>query len=81
MESTEDKVRRLLAGQFGIEPARITNDADLVNDLGLDSLDTVEVAMMLEEEFGIAIPDEKMEKAKTFGNLITIINEASHAEA
>ena len=56
------KIKAIVAEQLGVEEAEITDDASFVDDLGADSLDTVELVMALEEEFGIEIPDEDAEK-------------------
>jgi acyl carrier protein len=68
-----DKVRELLASQFEIEVSKITEDTDIVGDLGADSLDLVEMIMMLEEEFGIVITDESIYGYKTVGEITTFI--------
>ena len=62
MSSVEDQVRGIIAEQLGLKAEEIKNDASFVDDLGADSLDTVELVMAFEEEFGIEIPDEDAEK-------------------
>ena len=62
MSSVEDQVRGIIAEQLGLKAEEIKNDASFVDDLGADSLDTVELVMALEEEFETEIPDEEAEK-------------------
>ena len=61
-ESTEERVREIIVNELGVEPEKVTPEASFVEDLGADSLDTVELVMAFEEEFGIEIPDEDAEK-------------------
>ena len=63
--STFDKVKEVVIDKLGVDEAAITEDAHFVNDLGADSLDTVELIMEFEEEFGIEIPDDDAEKITT----------------
>ena len=62
MSTVEQQVKAIVAEQLGVKPELVTNDASFVDDLGADSLDTVELVMAFEEEFGIEIPDEDAEK-------------------
>jgi acyl carrier protein len=62
MEPVADRVKKIIVDQLGVEEELVTADASFVDDLGADSLDTVELVMALEEEFGIEIPDEDAEK-------------------
>jgi acyl carrier protein len=62
MSSIEQQVKAIVAEQLGVKEEEVTNDASFVDDLGADSLDTVELVMAFEEEFGIEIPDEEAEK-------------------
>ena len=62
MENVEQRVKKIVAEQLGVNEAEIKNESSFVDDLGADSLDTVELVMALEEEFGIEIPDEDAEK-------------------
>jgi acyl carrier protein len=79
-EATADKVREIIINELGVEAEKVTNDASFVEDLGADSLDTVELVMAFEEEFGIDIPDEDAEQMRTVGDAISYIkNNASGA--
>ena len=62
MSTVEQQVKAIVAEQLGVKQEQVTNDASFVDDLGADSLDTVELVMAFEEEFGIEIPDEDAEK-------------------
>jgi len=73
MSSVEDQVRTIIAEQLGIKADEIKNDASFVDDLGADSLDTVELVMALEEEFETEIPDEQAEKITTVQNAIDYV--------
>ena len=66
----EDRVRDLIVDQLGVSPDEVTKEASFIDDLGADSLDTVELIMAFEEEFGIEIPDEDAEKMSTVGEAI-----------
>ena len=74
MSSVEDQVRGIIAEQLGVKADEIKNDASFVDDLGADSLDTVELVMALEEEFETEIPDEEAEKITTVQQAIDYIN-------
>jgi acyl carrier protein len=65
MENIEQRVRKIVAEQLGVNEADVKNESSFVNDLGADSLDTVELVMALEEEFETEIPDEEAEKITT----------------
>lgn len=65
MADVETRVKEIIVEQLGVDPAEVASQASFVNDLGADSLDTVELVMALEEEFGIEIPDEAAEKIQT----------------
>lgn len=68
-----DKVKSIIAEQLGVKAEEVTPQASFIDDLGADSLDTVELVMALEEEFGIEIPDEDAEKMGTVGDAIKYI--------
>ena len=70
-----DKIKAIVAEQLGVDESEITEEASFVDDLGADSLDTVELVMALEEEFGIEIPDEDAEKIGTVKDAIKYIEE------
>lgn len=70
-----DKVKSIIAEQLGVKIEEVTPQASFIDDLGADSLDTVELVMALEEEFGIEIPDEDAEKMGTVGDAIKYIEE------
>ena len=76
MASTEERVIDIVAEQLGVEKDKISHDSHFVNDLGADSLDTVELVMELEEEFEINIPDETAEQIQTVGEAIDHIDKA-----
>ena len=71
---TFEKVKKLIASQLGIDEAKITEEARLIEDLGADSLDTVEMLMTLEEEFGIQIPDEEAMQLSTIKSIVELID-------
>jgi len=70
MSSIEEQVKSIVAEQLGVKEDEVTNDASFVDDLGADSLDTVELVMALEEEFETEIPDEEAEKITTVGAVL-----------
>jgi acyl carrier protein len=74
-EPTEARVREIIINELGVEPEKVTDDASFVEDLGADSLDTVELVMAFEEEFGIDIPDEDAEQMRTVGDAIKYLKE------
>jgi len=71
--SIEERVKKIIIEQLGVKPEQVTNDASFVEDLGADSLDTVELVMALEEEFECEIPDEEAEKITTVQQAIDYI--------
>ena len=77
MATVEERVKKIIAEQLGVEEAEVTPEASCVEDLGADSLDTVELVMALEEEFSIEIPDEDAEKILTVGKALDYIKEKS----
>jgi len=72
-EAVADRVRAIIAEQLGVKLEEVTDGASFIEDLGADSLDTVELVMALEEEFGIEIPDEDAEKMRSVGEAIKYI--------
>ena len=79
MSSIEEQVKSIVAEQLGVKEDEVTNDASFVDDLGADSLDTVELVMALEEEFETEIPDEEAEKITTVQQAIDFVNSARAA--
>lgn len=77
MATVDERVRKIIAEQLGVEEGEVTPEASFVEDLGADSLDTVELVMALEEEFSIEIPDEDAEKILTVGKALDYIKEKS----
>ncbi len=79
MSETGDKVRSIIAEQLGVKVEDVVDKASFVDDLGADSLDTVELVMALEEEFGCEIPDEDAEKIVNVGDAIRYIEDKAKA--
>ncbi len=75
MSEIESKVTEIIVNELGVEPEKVTPDASFVEDLGADSLDTVELVMAFEEEFGMEIPDEDAEQLQTVGDAIRYLRE------
>ena len=75
VENVQERVKNIIVELLGVEPEQVKPEAQFVNDLGADSLDTVELIMALEEEFDVEIPDEKAEKIKTVGEAIEYIEQ------
>jgi acyl carrier protein len=75
MATVDERVKKIIAEQLGVEEEEVTLEAHFVEDLGADSLDTVELVMALEEEFEIEIPDEDAEKILTVGKALEYIKE------
>tara|TARA_R110002072_G_scaffold251518_5_gene410431 strand:- start:37494 stop:37730 length:237 start_codon:yes stop_codon:yes gene_type:complete len=75
MSDVKSKVVSIIVDKLGVEENEVTNDASFTNDLGADSLDTVELIMEFEKEFNIAIPDDQAENIQTVGNAISYIEE------
>ena len=73
--STLDKVKEIIVDQLGVDEGDVTPEKSFIDDLGADSLDTVELVMAFEEEFGIEIPDEEAEKIKTVQDAVKYIEE------
>ncbi len=79
MASTEERVKQIIVEQLGVDDAEVTPSASFVDDLGADSLDTVELVMAFEEAFEIEIPDEDAEKIRTVQDAVSYIEQ--HAKA
>ncbi|MDR2098692.1 MAG: acyl carrier protein [Rickettsiales bacterium] len=71
--SVLEKVKKIVVENLGVEPEKVTEGASFIEDLGADSLDTVELVMAFEEEFGVEIPDEEAEKIMTVKNAVEYI--------
>lgn len=78
--AAEEKIKSIIAEQLGVKPEEVTPNASFIDDLGADSLDTVELVMALEEEFGIEIPDEDAEKMATVADAIKYIEEKAQSK-
>ena len=81
MSEIASKVKSIIVDKLGVEESEVTNEAIFTNDLGEDSLDTVELIMEFEKEFGISIPDDQAEKIATVGDAISYIEANSNKEA
>jgi len=79
MSDTAEKVKKIVVEHLGVDEAKVTNDASFIDDLGADSLDTVELVMAFEEAFGVEIPDDAAEKITTVKDAIAYID--SHKAA
>jgi acyl carrier protein len=77
MSDIAERVKKIVVEHLGVEEEKITDAASFIDDLGADSLDTVELVMAFEEEFGIEIPDDAAENIQTFGDAVKFITEAS----
>ena len=73
MSEVAEKVKNIIVDKLSVEESEVTNEASFTNDLGADSLDTVELIMEFEKEFGISIPDDQAEKIQTVGDAISYI--------
>jgi len=73
--AVEERIKSIIAEQLGVKHDEVTSEASFIDDLGADSLDTVELIMALEEEFGVEIPDEDAEKMTCVADAIKYINE------
>jgi acyl carrier protein len=80
MASIEDRVKQIIVEQLGVEEGEVTPSASFVDDLGADSLDTVELVMAFEEAFDIEIPDEDAEKIRTVQDAISYIQQHSKSK-
>jgi acyl carrier protein len=75
MSNVEEKVKDIIVEELGVEREKLTSDASFMEDLGADSLDTVELVMAFEKEFDIDIPDEEAEKLRTVGDAMSYLHE------
>ena len=76
-DSMPDKIKEIIVNELGVEAEKVTPEASFVEDLGADSLDTVELVMAFDEEFGIDIPDEDAEQMRTLGEAIEYLKKKS----
>jgi acyl carrier protein len=74
-DQAEAKVKEIIINELGVDPEKVTPEASFVEDLGADSLDTVELVMAFEEEFGVDIPDEDAEQMRTVGDAIQYLRD------
>ena len=77
MSEIEGRVKKIVVEHLSIEEEKISESASFIDDLGADSLDTVELVMAFEEEFGVEIPDDAAESIQTFGDAVKYITENS----
>jgi acyl carrier protein len=75
MSNVEEKVKDIIVEELGVEREKLTSEASFMEDLGADSLDTVELVMAFEKEFDIDIPDEEAEKLRTVGDAMSYLHE------
>ena len=73
--AVEDRVKEIIVEQLGVDASEVTPEASFIDDLGADSLDTVELVMAFEEEFGMEIPDEEAEKLGTVGDALNYLQQ------
>ena len=76
MSNAAEKVKAIIIDKLGVDESEVTNEANFINDLGADSLDTVELIMEFEKEFNIQIPDDKAEAIATVGDAVSFIEAA-----
>ena len=74
-KSVEDRVKEIIVEQLGVNQEQVKPEAKFIEDLGADSLDTVELVMALEEEFGIEVPDDQAEKLQSVGDVLKYVEE------
>jgi len=77
MSDTAERVKKIVVDHLNVDPDKVTESASFIEDLGADSLDTVELVMAFEEEFGIEIPDDAAESIVTVGDAVKYIDKAS----
>ena len=81
MSDTADRVKKIVVEHLGVDEDKVVDNASFIDDLGADSLDTVELVMAFEEEFGIEIPDDAAENIQTFGDAVKFIGEATQQKS
>ncbi len=79
MSDIAERVKKIIVHHLGVDADAVTNEASLIDDLGADSLDTVEVVMAFEEEFGVEIPEDKADKLLTVGDVVTYLEKVKAA--
>ena len=79
MSNIAERVKKIIIDKLGVDGEQVTNEANFINDLGADSLDTVELIMEFEKEFDVSIPDEQAEKITTVGDAITYLEREAKA--
>ncbi len=79
MSDIADRVKKIVVEHLSVDEEKVTDQASFIDDLGADSLDTVELVMAFEEEFGIEIPDDAAETIQTFGDAVEFITKANAA--
>ena len=77
MSDVAERVKKIVVEHLGVEADKVTDNASFIDDLGADSLDTVELVMAFEEEFGIDVPDEEAEKLQSVGDVVRYVEENS----
>ena len=77
MSDIEDRVRKIVVEHLSVDEDKVVKEASFIDDLGADSLDTVELVMAFEEEFGIEIPDDAAESIQSFGDAVKYISDAT----
>lgn len=80
MATVADRVKKIIVDKLGVDEAEVTHEANFIQDLGADSLDTVELIMEFEKEFDVSIPDEQAEKIQTVGQAIEYLDSQVSAE-
>ena len=78
MSNVEEKVKKIVVDHLGVEESRVTSESKFIDDLGADSLDTVELVMAFEEEFGVEIPDDAAESIVTVQNAIDFLEKTKN---
>ncbi|MFP6876998.1 MAG: acyl carrier protein [Roseibacillus sp.] len=76
-ETSEAKIKEIIVEQLGVNADQVTREAKMIEDLGADSLDAVELVMAIEEEFGIEVPDEQAEKLQAVGDIIDYVEKTT----